>query len=79
MTADLPGAGPAERERADAWKDVTAALGRFQDLVIARELIDAIEPVGADSRADLAALLAGIDSLAARRLGEAQSALLVVS
>lgn len=79
VTADLPGAGPAERERADAWKNVTAALGRFQDLVIARELIDAIEPAGSDSRVDVAALLAGIDSLAARRLGEAQAALLVVS
>ena len=79
VTADLPGAGPAERERADAWKDVTAALGRFQDLVIARELIAGIEPAGSDSRVDVAALLAGIDSLAARRLGEAQAALLVVS
>lgn len=79
VTADLPGAGPAERERADAWKDVTAALGKFQDLVIARELIAGIEPAGSDSRVDVAALLAGIDSLAARRLGEAQAALLVVS
>ncbi|MHA6525063.1 CYTH and CHAD domain-containing protein [Tessaracoccus sp. G1721] len=79
VTADLPGAGRSERERADAWKEVTDALGRFQDLAIARELIAEMAPATPDGSSDQATLLAGLDALAEQRLGEAQTALVAVS
>lgn len=73
VVADLSSGHAADVAAAEGWKDVTTAFGRFQDLVIAGEVVAEVTATAAGGR-----LGRDVQALAARRLLDARAVLLAV-